>query len=257
MRKFAVLGGGLVAALGALLALRSGAAASDGAGSPGPVGGGPAVVLELFSSEGCSSCPPADAYLSELDRTQPVKGVTVIALEEHVDYWNDLGWADPFSQPQFSARQRQYAAAIGDRRVYTPELLVDGHTPTDRGQAQEDLQAAAREPKAHVDLERRGNRLGVIVRDVPRVAEDDPAEAWLAVTESHLTTHVERGENAGRTLAHGPVVRRLERIGRVDAEPSQLEVALDAGSSPATRAVVFVQRAKSKRILGAAAIAAK
>jgi hypothetical protein len=256
MRKLAVVGGAIAVALGGFLAMRSGAAAGDvvAKAATGPLGSPrPAVVVELFSSEGCSSCPPADAYLLGLDRTQAVKGVTVIALEEHVDYWNDLGWADPFSRPQFSDRQREYATALGDRRIYTPELLVDGHTPTDRSRAEQDLQASAREPKARIDLDRRGDRLGIAVRDVPKGGEDDPAEVWLALTESDRTTRVERGENAGQVLAHAPVVRRLEKVGTIGAD-GHLEAPLEVAPGwdrSALRAVVFVQRSKSRHIVGA------
>src|SRR5205085_851481 len=84
------------------------------------------VVLELFTSEGCSSCPPADALLARMEETQPVAGAEVIALAQHVDYWNQLGWPDPFSAHEFSERQGEYAARFGDGGVYTPQMVVDG-----------------------------------------------------------------------------------------------------------------------------------
>jgi hypothetical protein len=253
MPKTAMRTAGLFVAAAGFLALSTADAASDPASVQGT-----AVVVELFSSEGCSSCPPADTALRELDRDQPVTGVTVIALEEHVDYWNDLGWTDPFSQARFSARQRDYAAALPDRSVYTPELVIDGHATAvggDRLLATQAIQAAAREAKARVALERRADQLAIVVRDLPAGLTDDPAEIWLAVTESDLSTRVERGENAGRLLAHGPIVRALRKLGSANANGFRMLTPLDLDAGWRTsglRAVVFVQRARSKRIVGGA-----
>lgn len=217
------------------------------------------VVVELFSSEGCSSCPDADAALDELDRTQPVAGAQVLALELHVDYWNQLGWADPFSSAAFSARQGEYARAMSRDGVYTPQAVIDGTDEvvgSRRRALAERVQAATRRPAAQVALSRVGGRVRVAVSGLPPGA-DASAEVWLAITERSLATDVPRGENAGRHLAHGPVVRQLQRLGnlRGGAFERELELSLPRGVRPENaQAVVLVQERASRHIVGAGAI---
>ena len=113
------------------------------------------VLVELFTSEGCSSCPPADDFLIQLDKEQPVPGAEIIAISEHVDYWNRLGWADPFSSAAFSDRQHQYARALGTNQMYTPQMVVDGRTEfigSQEGKARRGIAQAAQAPKAKVGL---------------------------------------------------------------------------------------------------------
>ncbi|HVY48548.1 MAG TPA: DUF1223 domain-containing protein [Minicystis sp.] len=211
------------------------------------------VVVELFSSEGCSSCPPADAVLRRLDREQPVSGAEVIALELHVDYWNDLGWADPFSSPAFSARQRGYARALGLHGVYTPQMVVDGGAElngSDAAGARRAIAAAEAAPKVDVALAKDGARV------VVTAGAADGAEALFALTEAELATAVPRGENAGATLQHGPVVRELVRLGPTGAAPTRFVVTPNLGGVRVenARAVAFVQRARDLRIVGAASM---
>jgi hypothetical protein len=233
--------------------------AAGGGDAPSPLrADGVPVVVELFSSEGCSSCPPADGWLAALDHGQPIDGVSVIALEEHVDYWDGLGWRDPFGQPQFGERQAAYSRVLPDRRVFTPEIVVDGHLLVDGGnadQAARALGAAAAEVRAQVSLSRQDGRVAVDVSGIP--GGDDVAEVWLAVTESGLTTDVAHGENAGRRLVHAPVVRSLRKLGAAQGSALHAEtvVALEPSWAPrALRLVAFVQRAQSRRILGAGAL---
>ena len=236
-----------------------------------PAAGGAArapVLVELFTSEGCSSCPPADALLARLEKTQPVEGVEVIALAQHVDYWNHLGWRDPFSYPEAGARQREYAQAFGTDNIYTPQMIIDGRTEFPGGNkalAFETIASAARTPKAEVvvarlsdgENEAKGVRLSVRVGRLPPLTAGDTADVLLAITESDLSTSVARGENVGRRLGHVGVARTLSVIGAAagetfNAEPS---VSIDGGwRREKLRAVVFVQERASKRVLGAASI---
>src|SRR5262245_43533606 len=139
------------------------------------------VIVELFTSEGCSSCPPADAVLAQLQKTQPVAGAEVITLSEHVDYWNYIGWSDPFSSAAFSARQEAYSQAFGQERIYTPQMVVAGQAElvgTNMNKAREAIAKAAGSPKADVrvittktktEKDDRSIRLGVSVKNVPPI----------------------------------------------------------------------------------------
>jgi hypothetical protein len=249
---------GIPGALLATVCLAGAVGAARRGEPPAPlrVGGVP-VIVELFSSEGCSSCPPADTWLASLDRTQPIPGVSILALEEHVDYWDRLGWRDPFGQPQFGERQGEYARALSDPRTYTPEIVVDGNRTVQSGdeeQAARDLHASASQPRARVGLSRQGDRIRVDVLDLPG-SED--AEVWLAVTESGLSTDVLQGENAGRHLAHAPIVRVLRKLAVASVGPVHVETVIQldpAWASRSLRFVAFVQQRRSRRILGANAL---
>lgn len=219
------------------------------------------VVVELFTSEGCSSCPPADALLSRLEAEQPIPGAQVIALSEHVDYWNRLGWADPYSSKQFSERQTGYADALRTPSVYTPQMIVDGGAEfvgSDTRRARKEIEKAARAPKATVQVARDGGPNGVRLRvaSLPPVARGDTAQVLLAVVEDGIRSEVSRGENAGRKLSHTAVVRALEVVGDVATEQAVFEKRIDLTLGPSwrrdrLRAVAFVQEKGSRRILGA------
>jgi hypothetical protein len=231
----------------------------------GTVGAGrPAVpvVVELFSSEGCSSCPPADALLKRLDQAQPVSGALVVPLEFHVDYWNYLGWKDPFSQHEFSARQEDYARVVREHGVFTPELIVEGRdvsVGSDEASATTAISAAASRPHATVGVKLDHDEVSITVERAP-VPPGETADVWLAVTEVGLATEVRDGENRGRRLEHGPVVRRLVQVGAVKdgAFTGHRSVPTEAGwNRQNLRWVAFVQAASSRRILGAAEFKAR
>jgi hypothetical protein len=227
------------------------------------------VVVELFTSEGCSSCPPADELLTRLEQTQPIPGAEIIALSEHVDYWNDLGWADPFSSSAFSARQRAYAQAFRNDGVYTPQMVVDGQAEfvgSNLARARAAIEAAARAPKAMVAIARAGANGGTVsfrvrVEGLPPASPGDTAEVLLAITEDDLQSQVARGENAGRRLRHTATVRWLEVIGSIEPQATQpfiIEKAIALAPQwkrEKLRAVALVQQQVSRRVLGAAAMA--
>lgn len=226
------------------------------------------VIVELFTSEGCSSCPPADVVLAQLDKTQPIAEAEVIALSEHVDYWNYIGWADPFSSAAFSARQEAYATAFGRDGIYTPQMVVDGQSEfvgSNADKARAAIARAARASKAEVTITRaaketepRALRLAVSVANVPALSANDVAEVLLAITENNLSSNVARGENSGRKLAHSHVVRELRALGKVEATKSfagaTTVLMAEQWKRAELRAVVFVQERAHRRVLGAAAI---
>ena len=159
-----------------------------------------AILIELFTSEGCSSCPPADAVLARLHEKQPLAGVQLIVLSEHVDYWDDLGWRDPFSNHLFTERQSRYGS-----RIYTPQAVVDGHIDV-LGSDSDGILLAARgassDPHGTVQVGQvvqHAQLAHVVIRDLP---PHGPAQVMLAVVEDGLTSKVLRGENKGRTLPH-------------------------------------------------------
>jgi hypothetical protein len=227
------------------------------------------VVVELFTSEGCSSCPPADELLARMAQQQPIANAEVIALEEHVDYWNELGWVDPFSSGEWTARQQVYAGVLGNGNSYTPQMVVDGKTEFVGSQSKKAWQAvqqAASEQRARVTV-RPGKspdfgteNLSVSITRLPETAGRDTAEVWLAITETGLHSAVKRGENAGEDLHHAAVVRSIRKIGEAKTGD---ETSFSGDATVPLRAewkrenlhsVVFVQGKKSRRILGSAAI---
>lgn len=225
------------------------------------------VLIELFTSEGCSSCPPADELLASLEKSQPIAGTEIIALSEHVDYWNRLGWTDPFSSGFFSARQNDYAKAFKTDDIYTPQMIVDGHVQFvggNRNTAREAITEAARSPKATVQATLQsatatGGVLSIEIRDLQEAWNGDSAEVMLAITESGLRSNVSRGENSGRHLSHTAVVRRLSRLGKIesktDAFRAQPSVTIQKDwRRENLRAVIFVQQRPSRWVIGAASV---
>jgi hypothetical protein len=219
------------------------------------------VLVELFTSEGCSSCPPADALLARLVQSQPVEGTEIIGLEVHVDYWDRLGWKDPYASPAFSRRQEVYGAGFGPDRVYTPQMVVDGRDEfvgSDEGIATASIRKAATQSHLQVGVsaELRGG-LARIAVDAPAAPPDaaEKIDVVIALVEDGLTSKVTRGENGGRTLTHAAVARRLEAIGALDrdtfAGEGQWKLS-PAWLRPDLRVVAFLQGQKTRRVYGSA-----
>jgi hypothetical protein len=223
------------------------------------------VLVELFTSEGCSSCPPADLLLESLNHNQPVPGVEIIPLEEHVDYWNRLGWSDPFSAQKFTERQQSFAIHFGNSGPYTPQMVVDGRTEFVGSSSQQALEAIAAEatsPKAEISLILTGGAedetllMAKARGAAPTGDRIESVDIRLAITEDGLASDVRNGENAGRRVEHSAVVRELRDIGRCGPGKSFVGTAAiklaPQWKRENLRVVVFLEGSSSGRILGAA-----
>lgn len=229
--------------------------------SPSPpssaVGYEPVAVIELFTSQGCSSCPPADQLLSETIANAIQKGQRIFAMEFHVDYWNRLGWADPFSDAKFSERQREYAEKLHPQSIYTPQIIVNGSREfvgSDRGALQQALSKALKTAAAvtfksleaeqqpgkniHINYELAGDYAGCIVN--------------FALISAHESTTIKRGENGGRVLDNENVVRQLVSAKAMAAGAADFSTA-PIPSAAKSSVIAFVQRIADLSIVGAAA----
>lgn len=244
---------------------RAGDGAASPADAPPPE---PFALVELFTSEGCSSCPPADQLMSELAAPGPASR-RVLCVAFHVDYWDHLGWKDPFASAAFTQRQRGYAASLKDDRVYTPQAIVNGATGlvgSDRRKMTEAIDAALAVPAtirldvSPTDQIKPGQTLALAVKIAPvgKAPLPDDLRVFVALTEDRLTSRVTRGENQGRELAHSAVCRALADA-RIDAAGSaRLELTVPAAVNPAhARVIVWVQQGATGRVLAATAAVAQ
>ncbi|MDA1088957.1 MAG: DUF1223 domain-containing protein [Proteobacteria bacterium] len=208
----------------------------------------PLTVVELFTSQGCSSCPPADKFLGEL-----AKRDDVLALSVHVDYWDYIGWKDPFADPRNTKRQRDYAKKLGLRYVYTPQMVIQGafdSTGSDRAKVQRKITEAAKLERLAVKISRAGDGVRVALPNAGRV---ENAAIWLAVFDSQHDTEVKRGENSGQTLRYHNVVRGMTRIGTWTGQAVEITTkASEMAAQGRDGCAVIVQSEKTGRILGAA-----
>ena len=217
------------------------------------------VLVELFTSEGCSDCPPADRLLEELDKSQPIAGAHAIVLSEHVTYWDQQGWRDPFSLEEMTERQKQYVYRFGLQDSYTPQMVIDGTAQFVGNNAQAleaAMQGAAARPKQDLTIGNAKWENGTAEFSVRGAV--NPGQRLVAVLAADAThSEVARGENAGRTLHHVAVVRVMKEFGGDATDGRALK--LPGGSllhkeeaSGPVRLVVFVVDHKTGHVLGAA-----
>jgi len=225
------------------------------------------VVVELFTSEGCSSCPPADSLLEQLVKAQPVAGARVIGLGLHVDYWDQLGWRDRFSSAASTDRQRVYGEAFRVEAIYTPQMVVDGRAELVCSNARAASAAIARAaalPHGRLSLTLEAPAADSLAANVsavgvPAPGKGDRDEAVVAVIEDGLRSDVRGGENRGRALSHAAVVRSLVVAGDLALRDGAAQIvvpkiALGRDWDRARLSVVaMVQERRSRRIVAAAA----
>jgi hypothetical protein len=208
------------------------------------------VVVELFTSQGCSSCPPADAFLGELAQRRDV-----IALAFHVDYWDYIGWKDPFASPDFTKRQRAYAGALSLRGIYTPQMVVDGRADavgSDRARVEELIRRSSAAPKLALTVDATGAK-PILILSEARLAR--AATIWLAIYDREERTRVKRGENGGRDLSEYNIVRALREIATWDGGAQALELDLAGATAEGMGYAILIQSADQGPIIGAAQIA--
>jgi hypothetical protein len=215
---------------------------------------GGVAVVELFTSEGCSSCPPADRVLGDLVADAGRRGQAVYCLAFHVDYWDRLGWADPYGSKTYSERQHAYARALGLDQVYTPQMIVNGSEEfvgSDAARAKKSIRAAlGRRAAAGVKLETEAAKPGQLTVRYAVTEAPEGANLRVAFVEKEAATDVPRGENAGRKLRHFHVVRAFRSVDLSDSPKG--EVVLDVPATKAGTVIAYLQEGKTLKIVGAA-----
>ncbi len=212
------------------------------------------VLLELFTSQGCSSCPPADALLAELADEATSGDLSVVALSYHVDYWNRLGWTDPYSQAAFSDRQRAYAQKLADQRVYTPQLVVQGKSghvgSREREIRQAIRQAQLQSPATQISLQATSVDDQFLQLDYTLTGRTNDLLLHIAVADASVENDVPRGENRGRHLVHRQLVRQLYRVPAPDNTGSfSIDTSILADPEQG-QVIVFAQDADNWEVLG-------
>jgi hypothetical protein len=221
------------------------------------------ILVELFTSEGCSSCPPADALLQKMDTSQPVDASQLIVLSEHVDYWDHDGWKDPHSSAALTERQVAYVKSLGLTTPYTPQMIVDGTSEVHANnpeQLNKVLQEATFAPKipvriGEVKLEGTPGVLGTRI-EADGYSDKRSADVYVATVLDRVESQVLHGENGGKHLTHVAVVLEIRKVGKLSGGKSfgeNVQLKLKPGmDSKNVRIVAFVQEPGLGKVLGAA-----
>lgn len=218
------------------------------------------TVLELYTSQGCSSCPPADALLHKF-ASRP----DIIAMTMPVDYWDYLGWKDTLANPKFSQRQRKYAKVRGDGRIYTPQVVINGLTHA-VGSKEAEIEKQIEATVAQLAAQRIGVRMrakdGKLTIEADGIPDGAPqgvgikdTTIWLAVLQKSAEVEIKRGENHGRKVTYVNVVRELTSVGTWSGKPVRIVLERHAVMQPGTEScVVFLQQGMAGPIIGAAEV---
>ena len=239
----------MIARTSLLLALVAAAGLCASAQSPTP------VVVELFTSEGCSSCPPADEFLRALDAKQPIDGTQLIVLGEHVDYWDDQGWRDIYSDHDLTLRQAVYVNRLGLKSSYTPQLIVDGSAEcsgNDRKRAIDVIEKARTHAKVSVQISSAVVENGKLRAHIETGTLPENGEVFVALALDHAESQVLRGENGGHRLEHVAVARNLVKAGKAEKGAAfSKDIEVKVKPEGPYRVVAFIQETNQGKILGA------
>jgi hypothetical protein len=218
------------------------------------------VLVELFTSEGCSSCPPADALLRQVNGAETTEGQLIVGISEHVTYWNSLGWSDPFSSPAYTQRQNDYVDRFHLESSYTPQMVVNGAEQFVGSDRAAFVQAVQKEQEQHSPITLRilsvnveGNKLTVSFStsgDMPAHG----ADLFAVLADDSDRSSVLRGENSGQTLAHVSVARSISRVAKLKAageQTVQIPIPASFQASPGHHLILFAQMPGNGRVLGA------
>lgn len=212
------------------------------------------VLVELFTAQGCPSCPAADKILHDLETTQPIAGAEIIALAWHVSYWDSFTWKDEFALPAFGQRQSAYARAFNIGETYTPQMIVDGRvyfvgTKLDKATKEITTSAKISKPEISVSLEKDKAKISI-----PNLPKHERSTVYMVLTQDDLTRKMERGNNAGKTLVHSAIARDLRAVASIEPQTMKFESETVLQLQPEWKKenlnlIVFVQENGSRNIL--------